>query len=517
MKPLLILLLCVILVLPLFDAVGQVSNLVVNGSTTHFTMTSGDTIRWEFDLPAGDAAELNFWFDVNHDGVVQPGTDKLFAAFTQLDGGEGFNGPPDLDNLANGHIVFFQPVGLAPADYILRFTHNAVTAQVTGTVQPLVAIAHTISGRVTPPPGESAAFIVVEIQRDVEGGLSFWDGITDVNGDYAIHMDSDTAGNPWYLYINTEFPPAIVTPGGIEITVTGNHPGNDFTFDAPAAQVCGTLRNESGVPMPAREVYIYGSTTMSDRWTQTDANGRFRIGVTDSDLINPYWYLGVSMNGDTTTTELRTTRNVPGLQAGDSLYYDLISYSVNSQITGTLLVNGAPPGFRIQVMAQSGDSVQGSVYCDASSGAFVLGVSTLISQYNLFPVNLPWNYSTQTVIGHPGDAGLVLPVTVTSVRETPAGIPATFSLHQNYPNPFNPATTITFDLAERSEVHLRIFNLLGQEVATLVDGVREAGFKSVEWNAGAQTSGLYFCRLDGSTLSGPARHFSFVTKLLLTK
>ena len=78
-------------------------------------------------------------------------------------------------------------------------------------------------------------------------------------------------------------------------------------------------------------------------------------------------------------------------------------------------------------------------------------------------------------------------------------LPTTVKLAQNYPNPFNPVTTIRYELPVDQHVRLKIFNLRGQRVATLVDGVQAAGFRAVEWNgtndAGSRvSSGIYFCR-----------------------
>lgn len=73
--------------------------------------------------------------------------------------------------------------------------------------------------------------------------------------------------------------------------------------------------------------------------------------------------------------------------------------------------------------------------------------------------------------------------------------PLSFQLFQNYPNPFNPTTTISFSIPEPSKVTLKIYNYLGQEVATLVNNHRPAGDHRVEFNAADLPSGTYYCRL----------------------
>ncbi|MBN1885248.1 MAG: T9SS type A sorting domain-containing protein [Candidatus Krumholzibacteriota bacterium] len=79
-------------------------------------------------------------------------------------------------------------------------------------------------------------------------------------------------------------------------------------------------------------------------------------------------------------------------------------------------------------------------------------------------------------------------------------VPESCLLRQNYPNPFNPATTIRFDLPRATHVRLRVYNVKGELVATLVNRRMTAGWKEVSWNAtddmgGAVSSGIYFCRL----------------------
>ncbi|MBI4810751.1 MAG: T9SS type A sorting domain-containing protein, partial [Ignavibacteriales bacterium] len=93
-------------------------------------------------------------------------------------------------------------------------------------------------------------------------------------------------------------------------------------------------------------------------------------------------------------------------------------------------------------------------------------------------------------------------------------IPKEFALHQNYPNPFNPLTIINYQLPIDNYVTLKIYNVLGQEVETLVDEFQEAGYKSMEWNARNLSSGVYFYRL---ATKSEGKSFASVKKLLLMK
>ena len=103
---------------------------------------------------------------------------------------------------------------------------------------------------------------------------------------------------------------------------------------------------------------------------------------------------------------------------------------------------------------------------------------------------------------------------VSATPGTPDVLPTEFSLAQNYPNPFNPETTIPFALPVRANVKLSVFDLLGREVATLVNGTMDAGSHAVNWNASDLSSGVYFYRLDAQ--AGEAS-FNSTRKVVLMK
>ena len=104
----------------------------------------------------------------------------------------------------------------------------------------------------------------------------------------------------------------------------------------------------------------------------------------------------------------------------------------------------------------------------------------------------------------------VLVDVLTGFPGTDSDIPQRFALMQNFPNPFNPLTTIRYELPRESKVVLKIYNVIGQEVATLVNDVQRAGRYGVNFTSEGLASGVYFYRLQ-------ANDFVETKKLLLLK
>jgi hypothetical protein len=102
------------------------------------------------------------------------------------------------------------------------------------------------------------------------------------------------------------------------------------------------------------------------------------------------------------------------------------------------------------------------------------------------------------------------PGTITSVENENPLVVNSFNLEQNYPNPFNPATKIRFALAEQSQVTLKVYNILGKEIATLVNGVKGVGVHEVSFDGSGLASGVYFYTLQ-------TEQFNQTRKMLLMK
>jgi hypothetical protein len=98
----------------------------------------------------------------------------------------------------------------------------------------------------------------------------------------------------------------------------------------------------------------------------------------------------------------------------------------------------------------------------------------------------------------------------TTIPAVPNGIPVDYTLKQNYPNPFNPNTTIEFALPRSEWVTLKVFNVLGQQVASLVSEKLNPGSHKYQWQAGNLPSGIYYYRIQ-------AGEFEQVKKMIQLK
>lgn len=498
---------------------GQVTNLTVNGSSSNFSMTTGSNISWSYDVPNGTTTLVEIWYDANSSGTVDAG-DVLYQSFNQTDGDTlGQNGPPDMDGSVNGVVSFQMPIGIAPGKYVLRFTNASQSASVAGTIAPLSSPAYTISGKVTPPIGKSAANIFVELKRSDKYQLNFWDGLTDNSGNYTISMNSDTAGNPWKIkLVSNPFPPYIVSPGEIDVTILGNLTNENFSFTAAAAQVAGTVKDENGNPIVNSDVSVnsYTGNNQSGHDAKTNSEGVYQIGLTSSDLSQSTngWIIYSYSAGPTgvTSNYLDGLAFIQTIAPGDSVVKNLVIYSANSTISGTVTLNGLAPGFPIQLIAVNQDSARSTVYSDASTGNFSFPVSNKIYLYQIYSINSGQTYYQNNISVHPGATNVMINLSTTplEVKQISSKVPEYFRLEQNYPNPFNPSTTIQYALPKAGHVILKVYDELGREVSTLVDKNQGAGIYSATFNGSTFASGVYFYKLSTGS-------FNEVKKLILLK
>jgi hypothetical protein len=99
---------------------------------------------------------------------------------------------------------------------------------------------------------------------------------------------------------------------------------------------------------------------------------------------------------------------------------------------------------------------------------------------------------------------------ITAVEESQNNLPGSFVLKQNYPNPFNPTTTINYSIPKSSFVTIKVYDILGREVSTLVNEEKQVGNYKIKFNASKLTSGIYFYRMQAGS-------FVETKKLILLK
>ncbi len=336
--------------------------------------------------------------------------------------------------------------------------------------------------------GGSSADGAYSIQQTMDGGYiisahtsSFGAGQHDI---YLIKTDDngDTLWTKTYGGSNGDFLRAVhqTTDSGYVLVA------ETFSFGAGSSDVYLVRTNSSGDTLWTK---TYGGILSDYGYSvrQTTDGGYIVAGHTESfGIAGDVYVLRTDVNGD-----LLWAKSYGGTGKDNG-------WSVQQTIDGGYVIAGYSESFGAgnkDVYLIKTDEL-GNSGCNESGLVTIVGyTSTLVS-------------STATLIG----SGAVVNNTVTIVSNTPTidsllcsntltgiedklGLSKAFSLVQNYPNPFNPSTTIRYELPTRSHVVLKIFNLLGQEVATLVDGEKAVGRYEVRWEARGFASGIYFYRL----------------------
>ncbi len=141
----------------------------------------------------------------------------------------------------------------------------------------------------------------------------------------------------------------------------------------------------------------------------------------------------------------------------------------------------------------------------ADDGSFTSGPASSSSWTYRKVFTAPGDFRYYCVIhGSPGGVGMSAIVHVSGIS---TGItdrdeaPAKFTVEQNYPNPFNPSTVIRFDVPQTEHVTVKVYDILGQDVATLMNGEASAGHHEIEFNAVDLPSGIYLYRVEAGNKS----------------
>lgn len=288
----------------------------------------------------------------------------------------------------------------------------------------------------------------------------------------------------------------------------GNHDGGlylagiDLTIGGTTAGAANTIAFNGTLPNVHTGVAVIGSIS--------------RAAILGNSLYSNVG-LGIDLGGDGVTPN--DSCDVDTLVANNYQNYPVLTSALPGG--GSLIVQGtlnSRPNslLRIEFFASptsdstgygEGKAFLGFVFALTSNSCQASFVDTL-------PVLVPLGYSISATAtdarGNTSEFSRSISVGTTSVQGTGNELPKTFELSQNYPNPFNPSTSIRYALPTATHVTLKIYNILGQEVATLIDAVEGAGYRSIVWQPEGTASGAYFYQLR-------AGNFIQTRKLLLLR
>ncbi len=316
----------------------------------------------------------------------------------------------------------------------------------------------------------------------------FWDHKSNPLDADRLNLVSDTSG------INFNLSPLHVASGVISGQVTSR-----TTLLPLAAHVLGFQR-----------LTEHGNFTGFIRHTDTDSLGMYSL----RDLRNGFYVVLAVPEGDYLPTFYDTT--------GGTTHFSLaFPVPVNDNTTNNINILALPDTVsgmdRVQGIVSSGgvglpgailyaypaatNDVAGASISEANGayrlvglapGSYLIGAEKPGYESSLSPV-LQLQYNGNMPATSTQNIDLVNSLTGTG--GSTGNVPATFVLQQNYPNPFNPSTRIEYSLSAPGRVSLKVFNLLGQEVATLVNDLQDAGVYRMSFDASKFASGVYIYRL----------------------
>jgi len=309
---------------------------------------------------------------------------------------------------------------------------------------------------------------------------------------------------------------------------------------------------------------VFHSTDQGNSWTSA-SDGLWASTVPSLVSVGPNTFAGTSGGGIFLTSDSGSTWNATN-QGLNSLYVWALLANGGNLFAGTdsgafistnngaswSAINAGLEKTRINCLAISGSylcagssgkgiyvsSDNGSHWMNASTGTIVMSLATIDSifiagdfmgrafisydhgsNWSQISTGLPNDYITSLCINSSylfagteanGVWKRSLSEILTKVKTNMPELPNKYSLQQNFPNPFNPTTNISFDIPSQSFVFLKIFDIIGREVSTLVSEELPAGHYSRQWSAINFPSGVYFYRLQ-------AGNYVEVKKLILLK
>ena len=337
-----------------------------------------------------------------------------------------------------------------------------------------------------------------------EGTVEWTDATTDENGHYQLGVEPGELNDLAPPFYNTDY--AVTSPAdgkysGIQIQDGDILTGYDFTLvrAVVTAPVGGKLIYADG--SAAADVYVAAVNSWPVRKnlfyiTYTDENGNYLF----PELGWGEWQIGVYQEGATATPAMHYYNLGTGDEVTDADFtLDQFSPDPLTRIVispaNTNLNVGETQEFTVNGYDRADNELTITPIWTATGGTLTPRSADADSAAVIYTAQETGNHIVVCTDSASGIADTAYVSVTTTGIVSIGGFPEKFELSQNFPNPFNPVTTIRYNVKEPCRVVLKIFNLHGQEVVTLVDGVRAAGSYQTTFQSGTLSSGIYFYQI----------------------
>lgn len=324
-----------------------------------------------------------------------------------------------------------------------------------------------------------------------------------------VYKSTDT-GNTWFPCSNITFynGPEILTDYNTGYIYISSHLGiyrstdeggtwsekNNGLVVGGSSPFTRIALSNNGILVASTPSGVFESTNNSNTWTRVSFMGATVVAVNSLGYIfadkyseDPYFYSDTLYRStDNGMSWIKLNQQVSTLifinPADDAIVTSLYNYTQNYSLSTDNGIN-----WEIIFSEKSPQCMSynvSNIYFMGTSGAGIFKSNSL---------NGPWQYCVITAIENPSEILL-----------------NSYYLFQNYPNPFNPTTTISFIITQSQDVELKVFDILGNEIALLIDEYQQAGEHNVKFNGSNLPSGIYFYQLK-------VANFQQTRKLLLLK
>ncbi|HEY3296712.1 MAG TPA: carboxypeptidase regulatory-like domain-containing protein [bacterium] len=351
------------------------------------------------------------------------------------------------------------------------------------------------------PPccSDNSPYRTFQIILDSNGGVTLQYGQMD-NNSGVVGLENADGSDGVSLWCNNTGP---FTPGNNAVQFWGG----------PRQAIDGTIRHLGGSNPFLENAHVW-VTGLPDTML-TDANGHYQMPVDPGTYTVHFQHAthcdsvraNVVVEPNVNSTINMSLRSPNATLSASSLTFVVRRFqTVPQSFTITNTAGNCPLSYEVL------DSVAW-LTSDPASGTVNPNETTTITVTAAPGTLQPNEYHTtmRVLCNAPGSPFLLqVDMNVLSVDQIPGLLPTEFALHANYPNPFNPTTLLPFDVPQNSQVAIIVYNVMGQEVATLVNGKYAAGRYQVSFDAGNLPSGLYLVKMT-------AGNYTAMNKMMMLK